>query len=285
MLEDTEISSAPVFVGGMFKSGTTLLRAMLSQHSAIASGLETYWFSWDWEQRRGPQFQEALDRLATFFDLDREALVGLAQAAPTPEEFLDRMMRKVADRDGKRRWAEKTPGNVAHVDRIWSHWQDGQVVHIIRDPRDVFASFVEARKWDTAEEFADRWCDIVGHGERLRVRLRPAPDRYLAIRYEDLIRSPEDTMRAVVAFLGEMWEPAAGKFEGRGEDFDKVRDATGKESTTLARLRQPLGGERVGIWQRVLSESQVEGLRGAIASRGFGNLYEQIALGAAPAGF
>ncbi|HEV7276277.1 MAG TPA: sulfotransferase [Devosiaceae bacterium] len=279
------MSRAPVFVGGMFKSGTTLLRAMLSQHSAIASGLETYWFSWNWEQRQGPQFQEALDRLSTFFDLDREALIALAQAAPTSEDFLDRMMRMVAERDGKPRWAEKTPGNVAHVDRIWAHWQDAQVVHIIRDPRDIFASLVEARKWDTAEDFASRWCDIVGQGERLRVRLQPSSDRYLAIRYEELIGSPENTMRTVVSFLGETWEPAAAKFEGRAEDFQKVRDATGKESTTLARLRQPLGGERVGIWERVLSESQVEDIRAAVASRGFGDLYEQITRGAAPAGF
>ena len=42
---------APIFIGGMFKSGTSLLRAMLGQHSAIASGLETYWFDWDWAAR------------------------------------------------------------------------------------------------------------------------------------------------------------------------------------------------------------------------------------------
>jgi hypothetical protein len=32
---------APTFIGGIFRSGTTLLRAMLAQHSTIASGLET----------------------------------------------------------------------------------------------------------------------------------------------------------------------------------------------------------------------------------------------------
>lgn len=278
------MSRAPVFIGGMFKSGTTLLRAMLSQHGAIASGLETYWFGWDWEKRQEPEFQQALDRLTTFFDLDRAELAVMAQAAPTPEGFLDTMMRAVADRDGKRRWAEKTPGNVAHVDRIWAHWSDAPVVHIIRDPRDIFASLVEAKKWDTAEEFASRWCAIVGEGERLRVRLQPDSDHYHAIRYEDLIRAPEPTMRAVLAFLGEPWEPAVAKFEGRGEDFDKVRDATGKESTTLARLRQPLGDERVGIWQRVLSAAQVAEIRAAVEARGFAELYDRIVGGAAPAG-
>ena len=44
--------TSPIFIGGLFKSGTTLLRAMLGQHSAIASGLETQWFKMDWEKIR-----------------------------------------------------------------------------------------------------------------------------------------------------------------------------------------------------------------------------------------
>ena len=41
------MSSNPIFVGGYFKSGTSLLRALLGQHPDIASGLETHWFAID----------------------------------------------------------------------------------------------------------------------------------------------------------------------------------------------------------------------------------------------
>lgn len=270
------MSRAPIFIGGMFKSGTTLLRAMLGQHSAIASGLETYWFDWDWSGRDGARLRQTLARLADYFDMSADAVLTLAKSEDTPEAFLDALMTELASRQGKQRWAEKTPGNIAHIDRIWKAWPDAQVVHIIRDPRDIFASLVEAKKWDTAPEFADRWAATIGRGERLLAALRPGAQSYLAIRYEDLIGAPDATMRRVTDFLREPWEPQVASFSGRQEDFDKVLEATGKASTTLERLKEPLTGERVGIWPQVLSQAQLAAIQQAVAARGFGDLYERV---------
>jgi hypothetical protein len=270
------VSRAPIFIGGMFKSGTTLLRAMLGQHSVIASGLETYWFDWEWARRDSAEMRRRLERLAEYFDMDAVAVLGMARAAPSPEAFLDALMAELTRRQGKKRWAEKTPGNIAHVDRIWKAWPDAQIVHIIRDPRDIFASLVEAKKWDTAPEFADRWAATVGRGERLLAELRPGAHSYLAIRYESLIAAPDATMRRVMDFLREPWEPQVAAFSGRQEDFDKVLEATGKASTTLERLKEPLTGERVGIWPQVLSSAQVAAIQQAVAARGFADLYDRL---------
>jgi hypothetical protein len=260
----------------MFKSGTTLLRAMLGQHSGIASGLETYWFDWDWSQRETDGMRRTLERVAGYFDMSAERVIGLAGSAATPEAFLSILMDELARKEGKRRWAEKTPGNIAHIDRIWRAWPDAQILHIIRDPRDIFASLVEARKWDSAGEFAERWVATIGRGESLVSELKPKAQSYLAVRYEDLIRQPEVTMRGVVEFLREPWEAQVAAFSGRQEDFDKVLEATGKASTTLERLKEPLTGERVGIWAQVLSPAQLAEIRQAVAARGFGDLYDRI---------
>jgi hypothetical protein len=270
------VSRAPIFIGGMFKSGTTLLRAMLGQHSAIASGLETYWFDWNWAQRDSTEMRRTLERLAGYFDMSADAVTALASSAPSPEAFLSTLMDELARKGGKPRWAEKTPGNIAHIDRIWKGWPDAQVVHIIRDPRDIFASLVEAKKWDSVAEFAERWTATIGRCERLLAELRPGAQSYLAIRYEDLIGAPESTMRRVVDFLRERWEPQVGSFSGRQEDFDKVLQATGKASTTLERLKEPLTGERVGIWPQVLSPAQLAAIQQAVAARGFADLYDRL---------
>ena len=270
------MSRAPVFIGGMFKSGTTLLRAMLGQHSAIASGLETYWFDWDWSQRAGAAMRHTLARLADYFDMRADEVFALAESAATAEDFLSALMDELARKQGKRRWAEKTPGNIAHIDRIWKAWPDAQVVHILRDPRDIFASLVEAKKWDSAAEFADRWVATVGRNERLLAELRPGAQSYLAIHYENLIATPEPVMRRVIAFLDEKWEPQVASFQGRQEDFDKVLQATGKASTTLERLKEPLTGERVGIWPQILSAAQLDAIEQAVAARGFAELYRRL---------
>lgn len=270
------MSRAPIFIGGMFKSGTSLLRAMLGQHSAIASGLETYWFDWDWSARESEAMKVMYGRLAHFFDMSVAEVTAMAMNSATAETFLATLMAEVARRQGKPRWAEKTPGNIAHADRIWAAWPDAKIVHIIRDPRDVFASLVEAKKWDSPEEFADRWVSTIGRGLRLKGEINPSASSYLAIRYEDLIAAPEETMRRVIDFIGESWEPAAGQFSGRQEDFDKVLEATGKASTTLERLKEPLSGERVGIWPQVLTQKQLTDITRAIQARGYGDIYERV---------
>lgn len=270
------MAPAPIFIGGMFKSGTTLLRAMLAQHSAIASGLETYWFTWDWSQREGEAMQAAVTQIAAFFDMESHKVAGLMLSASGPEAALEAIMTEVARNQGKRRWAEKTPGNIAHVDRIWAAWPDAQIIHIVRDPRDVFASLVEARKWDTAEEFAVRWCASIGAGERLVAAIRPGPDRYAVVRYEELTSSPEATMRRILHFLGEAWEDGIATFGGRKEDFQKVLQVTGKASTTLERLKEPLTTQRLGIWKNVLSDGQVQDIRKAVAERGCGDLFDRL---------
>jgi hypothetical protein len=273
------MTSAPIFIGGMFKSGTTLLRAMLGEHSAIASGLETYWFNWNWAERDSAKMQGKIVQLAGFYDLPSDEVVALAQSAPSTEAFLDALMNELASKLGKRRWAEKTPGNIAHVDRIWSFWPDAQVIHITRDPRDVFASLREARKWDSVEEFAERWCNTIGAGTELINRINPDDTAYLVIRYEDLIDAPEATMRRVVSFLNEDWEPQVGTFSGRDGDFEKVRDATGKASTTLERLKEPLTNQRVGIWRNILADKDIADIKDAISSRGFGEVYGRAVAG------
>jgi hypothetical protein len=270
------VSRAPIFVGGMFKSGTSLLRAMLGQHSAIASGLETYWFDWDWSARESASMKVMYGRLAHFFDMSVAEVTGMAMDSETAEDFLETLMAEVARRQGKPRWAEKTPGNIAHADRIWAAWPDAKIVHIIRDPRDVFASLVEAKKWDSPEEFADRWVSTIGRGLRLKGEINPSDKSYLAIRYEDLIAASEQTMRRVIDFIDEPWEAVVAQFTGRPEDFDKVLEATGKASTTLERLKEPLSGERVGIWPQVLTQNQLMEIKRAINARGYGDIYERV---------
>ena len=270
------MSRAPIFIGGMFKSGTSLLRAMLGQHSAIASGLETYWFDWNWSARESDGMKVMYGRLAHFFDMSVAEVTAMAMASATAENFLATLMADVARRQDKRRWAEKTPGNVAHADRIWGAWPEAQIIHIIRDPRDVFASLVEAKKWDSPDEFADRWISTIGRGLRLKAEINPSAKSYLAIRYEDLTAAPEKTMRSVIDFVGEPWEAEVAQFTGRQEDFDKVLEATGKASTTLERLKEPLSGERVGIWPQVLTQNQLTEIKRAINARGYGDIYERV---------
>ena len=278
-------SRAPIFLGGMMRSGTTLLRAMLGQHPAIASGLETYWFDWDWQGRTAPAMSERLDRLAAFFDMPVTEVRSLAAACSSAEAFLDRLMSSLAAAAGKPRWAEKTPANVAVMPRILAFWPDARIIHIRRDPKDVYASLRKSGKAGTPQSFVERWSAVLAVAERDKAA---AGAHYTETTYEGLVRAPEAVMRDLLDFLSEPWEPAVASFAGKPDEFDKVLHVTGKRSDVLDRLGRPLGDESIGAWRREVPADEIAALRHAAAALGHGELFARIeadaesATGAAP---
>jgi hypothetical protein len=267
------VSKRPIFIGGMFKSGTSLLRAMIAQHPNIASGLETYWFDLPWPV---VEPDERLERLASFYGFSSADIYALARDCVDVPMFLTRLLDSYAKRHGKARWAEKTPGNVRHMERILSAWPDAQLIHVIRDPKDVFASLQEARKWDSVEEFTERWCSVFAAVETFRRDHDLDDGRYLELRYESLVTDPVTITKNLCTFLGEPWTEELAEFPGKPDDYKKVLSVTGKASTTLDRLSQPLTTGRVGIWRDILSDAQIHSIRRSIADRGLEAMLRRI---------
>jgi hypothetical protein len=270
------VTKRPIFIGGMFKSGTSLLRAMVGQHPNIASGLETYWFDIPVPNIESDKTQERLRQLAEFYEFEHEQVLSMAAAAGDNVAFLSALLDSYATRLGKRRWAEKTPGNIQHLDEIVAGWPDAKIVHVIRDPKDIFASLCQARKWDTVAEFGERWCKSFGARERFLRTLDLNRDRYLELRYESLVQDPAETTQQLFKFLEEEWDEHVAVFSGTEDDFNRVLAVTGKASTTLERMKQPLTTGRVGIWRRILSESDVAALRNAAAEQGLLHVFREI---------
>jgi hypothetical protein len=200
----------------------------------------------------------------------------LAAQSPDVGAFLTTLFDDHARREGKSRWAEKTPGNIIHAARLFQLWPHATLIHIVRDPRDVLASLRQAKKWDDPDYFADMWCKFLGAAEKAKQDPPWRQSQFLEIRYEDLVVDPETVMRGVIDFVGETWHPAAGKFEGKADEFDIVLKATGKASTTLDRLRRPIHQSRVGLFAQVLTAAELDRVTARVAAAGLGDLYRRI---------
>ena len=92
----------------------------------------------------------------------------------------------------------------------------GRFIHVIRDGRDVVSSLMTPGCMDPAtgekvwccqdpESAANYWAHVVAE---VRKQAETLPDRYLEVRYEDMVSHPEAVARQVLAFLGEPWDPA-----------------------------------------------------------------------------
>ena len=137
---------------GVSRSGTTMLREMLNQHPEIAIPTESYFIPQLWTRHRESpdpdRFANDLGRLARV----REWGVTPAEvrerlsAKPSFAEAIQAPYRAYAAARGKRRYGDKTPAYMQHLDVLERAFPGAQYVHLVRDGRDAGLSFVEMRR-------------------------------------------------------------------------------------------------------------------------------------------
>jgi protein-tyrosine sulfotransferase len=239
---------SPIFIGGQRRSGTSLFRVLLNRHRHIACGPEAVF-------PQDPSFAVWHNLMAHEWGVRLESY-GLST------NTLDRAFATLVDTvfaryqlaEGKKRWAEKTPGNIMRIEYLNRLFPTAQFIHLIRDPRDVYCSIRERAERDKPEwvKFTPRraavdWCGFVVTGKRWRTHT----ERYIEVRYEDLVRDPEQVMRRSLQFLGEPWDPSI---------LDPARD------TAEARGDQEVRNDRVvrsssGRWLTELQSDEVRSIQ------------------------
>lgn len=185
---------------------------MLDSHPHISCGPETHFLS---------GFEQLLNRWNTLrrYGFDQEYWYEKIAA------FFDEFQQDYAVRRGKQRWADKTPAYSLHLDFIDKVFPSSQVVHIIRDGRDVVASHRSSWGYKPAVGAADKWRRFVT-GARAAGR-QLGESRYHEVRYEDLVAEPERALRTLLDFLGEPWDDAVLAYDRADHDvYETYADET-----------------------------------------------------------
>lgn len=242
----------PIVVGGCPRSGTTLIRVILDTHPGICCGPESEIFK---PGRRNPA------RLADLFDLDAGAVETLLKQAASQAEFIDRFFDLYRVQSNCKRWAEKTPNNIQSLDFLFEHFPKAKFLHMIRDGRDTVCSLrthprhkvvdgklVKLNTNNPIPQCIDTWVRETSRGLAWR-----ADPRYFELRYEDVVREPEPTLRRVFEFLEEPWDPIVLNFH---EVQSASRDVT-KFPQNPEALRKLSGGS-LARWQKDLSAEELE---------------------------
>lgn len=261
------MTSGPVFVAGLERSGTSLLYALLASHPNIAmtrrTNLWTYFNGRYGDLGDPANLERCLDVMMRYKRIvklapDRARLVeDFTRGEPTYGRLFALLERQHADRLGKPRWGDKSLHTERYAGPIFLAYPDARILHMLRDPRDRFAS-VRTRWGDrlgglggaTAE-----WLSSVRLAER---NLAAGAGRYLLIRYEDLVSSPEETTRRICSFIGEDFAPemmamgGAAEFNASGGNSSYgPREAGAIATDSVARYRQKLTARQVAFIQLV----------------------------------
>lgn len=198
----------PFFVVGSARSGTTLLRLMLNAHRDVAVPPESRFVVELWTGTEHVRVRELLPKLAAHprfqtWDLPIEMveheLNGLDEVPYATA--LEAPYRAYARVNGKARWGDKTPRYVEHIPLLARLWPDARFVHLVRDGRNVALSYADVPFGPkTVVKAAELWAGRVRMG--LEAGRALGGDRYLEIRYEDLVDDAEGEANDLCEFLG-----------------------------------------------------------------------------------
>lgn len=204
------------FIVGCGRSGTTLLRSMLDSHPELAIPGENDALHLELKRstpfgRGEPISVEELDALVRRSPASARSLAEHTAAVPGPtatlSEWIDHAYRSYAAAHGKGRYGDKTGGLIFYMPELRDAVPDAVFIHLIRDGRNVAMAFVDQPTWgpSTIAHAARVWRDHVTVGRAVGLQL--GHDRYLEVRYEDLVADPEGTLRPICAFLDLDFDP------------------------------------------------------------------------------
>ena len=257
------MSHGPIYLAGADRSGTTLTYALLASHPQIAfphlgSNMWTFFYGQYGDLSRRENFERCLAAMLRYKnvlilnpDVDRIRR-EFAQGAPTYGRLFALFHNHFLERTGRQRWGDKTSYIERYADPVFAAYPDAMMLHLIRDPRDRYASAI--KRWPHQKGQVGgatvRWLYSVGLAKR---NLKKYPERYKIVRYETLVSQPEATLREICTFLGEEYDPAmltmsgANGYVGKGgnSSFERFEPA---QITTAA----------IGRYHKAISRREIE---------------------------
>jgi tetratricopeptide (TPR) repeat protein len=198
--------SAPVFLVGFPRSGTTLMEQILESHPHLTGS------------REEPLITRLIESTATLLGRPFVYPEGIEGLTPVDlhalrVEYWQLARQLIGPEVVTRRLIDKLPLNIVDLGFIHRLFPDAKIIVALRDPRDVCLSCY-MQSFDLNQAMVN-FLDL-GSTTRLYAAVMDLWHHYRALpgldafvyRYEDLIDDVETTARRLLEFLGEPWDPA-----------------------------------------------------------------------------
>lgn len=250
----------PIFVAGLERSGTSLLFALLASHPNIAMTRRTNLWTHFYDQYGDLADEENLERCLQMMmrykrllklqpDPDRLRR-DFSQGDRTYPRLFSLLEGQYAERLGRPRWGDKSLNTERYADRILAAYPGARILHMMRDPRDRYASSHarwKVRRGGVGAGTAE-WLSSARLARRNQHRYA---DRYTIIRYETLASEPEETLRWICSFIDEPYAPEMLHMEGAPVFLEK-----GSNSSYGRREPGVISTDSIGRFRQVLSPRQ-----------------------------
>lgn len=210
--------NTPFFVLGCVRSGTTLLRDILRIHPRLESPEETHFFRWS-DPYASPRYEK--NYIGTKLFKQHREIDGISDWHFHSSRSLARNRKELSDFYGQSylearnnvdgRWFDKTPQNVYGILLLGYMYPTARFLHIYRNPLNVVSSLKEGRVMAKHEVKGgiNYWLESMIMINEYK-KMPGGNERFLEIRYEDLVANPKDHVTKILNFVNE--DPALFDF-------------------------------------------------------------------------
>jgi tetratricopeptide (TPR) repeat protein len=232
-IENVRSSStfSPVFICGMFRSGSTLTEQVLGSHPDVSAGGELDVLPWLLARRFASYPQGAANA-------SRELIQAVA----------DEYRSKLLDVFPSSRYvSDKRPDNFLHLGLIKAMFPSAKIIYTRRNPLDNCLS-IFFQQLGGALSYSTNLEDIA-HYYKLHERLMAhwqtvVGDNIHTIHYEDLVQEPEPVVRQLLRFLDLEWDEGCLNFT-RADSLVKT--------ASVWQVREELHSNSAGRWRNYAS--------------------------------
>lgn len=223
------------FIVGLPRSGTKLLRELLNNHSQIFIPSVEAYFIPHLVRKYGNKILESHE-VSAVIDEIRSSLFffyyhpkkqfsfdSVKKSDLTVHELVANIFQEIAvSQKGEAVpvLGDKTPRNIKHIQFLLSSFPKCKIIHIVRDPRDNVLS--ARNKWGkNMYRSAYKW----QQGINMTDTINEGRERFIEIRYEDLLKNTESVLKKLCSFIGVEYESGMDRLnvivEGKGGKIDK----------------------------------------------------------------
>lgn len=256
----------PIFVAGLERSGTSLMYALLASHPNIAMTRRTNMWTYFYDQygnlSEPENFERCLNKMMVYKRLvklepDPERIRReFQQGEMTYARLFALLEEHYAERKGKPRWGDKSLNTERYAEPIMDAYPGARILHMIRDPRDRYASVLKRWKERRGRVGAGTamWLSSVQLAKENRERY---PDQYMIVRYETLASRPTETLQGICAFIDEEYVPGMETMKGA-----KTFREQGSNSSYGDRKPGAITTSSIGRFRDVLTSQQIAFIQG-----------------------
>jgi len=271
-------ASSPIFVIGSPRSGTTLLRLILTTHPDICIPPESLFFV-ALESKYGavndflPQIEDFLNDLYNNnfhrfgeWNVDRQLLLdnltnnqqlSYAQAVSTVYQTYRQQFDPTASI-----WGDKNPFHIYQLGKIRRYFPGVKVILIVRDFRACYGSVKKlvAKEQERGEVWpgiktiaglTHQWNQVVKIIEKYHQKW----EQFYLVSYEDLVREPSAQLAKICKWIGVDFQESMLEFYQRNPDSGLVPPS---QMVWHPNTLEPVGVKGINAWQDELSFSELE---------------------------